>query len=270
MSEETCFYHQDRLTGRACTRCGRPACSECLQTASVGSHCFECVRQQAPDRKEQRRVRSALGAAAPAVTYAIIALDVALWIINRGKPLITFDYGLSEPHVADGEWYRIVTSGFLHDPVSIFHIGFNMYALWIMGPPLERLLGHVRFAGLYMLGLLGGSLGVIILESNALTVGASGAIYGLFGAFAVFQHSRGVDILKSQITYVIGINLLLTFGIRTISIGGHLGGLTFGIIGGLLLFNPKVRAIVPKPDIVLGLLIILVATASIALAQPLS
>jgi len=236
----------------------------------VGSHCFECVRQQAPDRKEQRRVRSAIGAAAPAVTYAIIAVDVLLWVVNRGNPKITSDYGLFEPLVADGEWYRVVTSGFLHDPFSIFHVGFNMYALWIMGPPLERLLGHVRFGALYMLGLLGGSLGVIILESNALTVGASGAIYGLFGAFAVFQHSRGVDILRSQITFIIGINLLLTFGIRTISIGGHLGGLTFGIIGGLLLFNPKVRAKVPAPNVVLGLLIVVVGVASIALAQPLT
>lgn len=219
-------------------------------------------------------MQQALGTSAPNLTYALIGINIVAWLIQRGNSQFTFDYAFIENAlgrngtigVANGEWYRIVTSGFLHSPGSFIHLGFNMYALWVLGPHLEKILGQVRFGLLYFTGLVGGALGITILESTGITLGASGAIFGLFGAMVVFQHSRGIDPLRSRLTMIIGFNLLITFTIPGISVGGHVGGLFFGFIGGLLLFNPGIRRSLPKPDIALGILLIGIAAATIGLA----
>lgn len=244
---ETCFYHRDRETGRHCTRCGRPACSECLRTAAVGAHCFQCVRAAAPQRAEARRVRRVLAGHPMWVTKALIGINVAVFVLGmvldsgvRARGELAIDYGLFGPFVADGgEWWRIVTSGFLH--AGLLHLGLNMVALWFLGQMLEPPLGSTRFALLYGASLLGGSFGVLLLSPNALTVGASGAIYGLLGAAFTGMRARGMDPFASGIGGLLLVNLLLTFAIPGISIGGHLGGLVAGGIVGYAMLHPSTQ-----------------------------
>jgi membrane associated rhomboid family serine protease len=143
--------------------------------------------------------------------------------------------------VVDGAWWRLVTSGFLH--YGVIHIAMNMYVLWVVGPSLERELGHTRFFLVYLASLLGGSAGALLLSPNNLTVGASGAIFGLFGAFATGLWQRGVNPFRTGIGTTLLINLALTFGLSSyISVGGHLGGLVAGAIcGWFLLVHPARR-----------------------------
>jgi membrane associated rhomboid family serine protease len=128
--------------------------------------------------------------------------------------------------VSSGEWWRLITSGFLH--ASILHIGSNMLALFFIGRALEPALGSLRLGVIYFVSLAAGSLGVIILEPNALSIGASGAIFGLMGAFVIFARSRGISVMQSGIGPVILLNLAITFTIPGISVGGHVGGLVGG------------------------------------------
>src|SRR3546814_104631 len=153
-----------------------------------------------------------------------VQLDYAL--IGQGLPA----EGLLG--VAEGEWYRLVTGGFLHG--SLLHLGFNMYVLWILGKQLEPSLGRVGFAAVYFASMLAGSLGVMVLEPDALTVGASGAVFGLFGYAVVGQFVRGINPLQTGLGAVILINLAFTFLVPGISIGGHVGGLLGGLIAGFL------------------------------------
>jgi len=143
------------------------------------------------------------------------------------------DFALFEPFVADGEYYRLITSGFMHS--GFLHIGFNMYILWFLGNLLEPSLGPVRFGALYFAALLAGASGALLLSPQAVTVGASGAIFGLMGAAFVMQRARGMDPMQSGIGPIILINLALGFIIPNVSIGGHLGGLAGGALAGYLI-----------------------------------
>jgi membrane associated rhomboid family serine protease len=134
--------------------------------------------------------------------------------------------------VAQGEWYRLVTGGFLHG--SLLHLAFNMYVLWILGKQLEPALGRVGFAAVYFASMLAGSLCVMLIEPDALTVGASGAVFGLFGYAVVAQYVRGINPMQTGLGMVILINLAFTFLVPGISIGGHVGGLIGGFVAGLL------------------------------------
>jgi membrane associated rhomboid family serine protease len=139
------------------------------------------------------------------------------------------NFALQGVAVADGEWYRLLTGGFLH--AGLFHLGFNMFALYILGRLLEPAIGTPRFLALYFASLFAGAFGALLLSDPvAQTVGASGAIFGLFGAAFVIARGRGLDTVASELGFLLLINLALTFGIAGISIGGHLGGL----VGGLL------------------------------------
>ncbi|MEM8906006.1 MAG: rhomboid family intramembrane serine protease [Actinomycetota bacterium] len=242
---ETCFYHRDRETGRHCTRCGRPACTDCLRQASVGSHCFQCVRDAAPAPSEVRRVRRALGPHPLWVTKGLIAVNVAVFLLgvaldggtDRRIGQLTRDYGLWGPAIdLLDEWYRIVTSGFLHS--GLMHIGLNMFVLWFLGKMIEPALGSWRFGLLYAAGLAGGSFGALLVEPEAITVGASGAIYGVMGAAFVGLRARGVDPFQAGIGGLLVIGLLSTFAVPGISVGGHLGGLVAGAVVGWLLLRP--------------------------------
>jgi membrane associated rhomboid family serine protease len=155
--------------------------------------------------------------------------------------------------VTEGEWYRLITSGFLHH--GLIHIGFNMYALWILGPQLERVLGRPRFVTLYFAAMLGGSAGVMLLDPDIATVGASGAVFGLFGAVAVVQRAAGL-------------NIFLTFAISSISVGGHVGGLIAGALIGWVDVS-LVRARQPEwvGAVVTGVFALVLAAAAIALAS---
>lgn len=170
--------------------------------------------------------------------YVLIALNVAAFLVEiaggAGGPSATNssivnDFGLRGISVADGEWYRLLTGGFLHS--SIAHIAFNMFALFILGRLLEPAIGTPRFVALYFASLFAGSFGALLLTDPLVTtVGASGAVFGLFGAAFVIARGRGLDAIASQLGFLLLINLALTFAIPRISIGGHLGGLAGGFL----------------------------------------
>lgn len=173
---------------------------------------------------------------APA-TFVLIAINAAVFMAEiatskgglgiEGSSL-TLHYGLFGPFVSEGEWYRIVTSGFLH--ASLIHVGFNMFALYFLGRLLEPSIGTVRFVAVYVVSLLGGSFGALLLSPHALTIGASGAIFGIFGAAFVIARGRGFDAVASSIGIVLLINLALSIGAAHISLGAHLGGLAAGVL----------------------------------------
>ena len=203
----------------------------------VGMRCPECARQRT------RVTRGAVGpgrADAPA-TFVLIALNVAAYLaeiggggggLSPGGSSILFDFGLYGPYVAEGEWYRLLTSGFLHG--SLIHIGFNMFALFWLGRLLEPAIGTPRFVALYFVSLFAGSFGALLLSPDSLTIGASGAVFGIFGATFVIARNRGVDGLAASIGVVLLLNLAITFGNPEISIGGHLGGLAGGLLCALI------------------------------------
>ena len=175
------------------------------------------------------------------ITSALIAINVGIFIADQLSGGIALggydsfeDFGLLYgPVVADGEWWRLITGGFLH--ANVTHLLMNMLALYQTGPILERALGPARFIALYMAALLAGSAGVMLIEADAPTVGASGAIFGLFGALFVGMRRRGIDVWRSGIGTLIVINLVITFAIPFVSKGGHLGGLVGGGVAGWLM-----------------------------------
>jgi membrane associated rhomboid family serine protease len=232
---ETCYRHPDRETGVSCSSCGRPICPDCMTPTPVGMRCPECASQRT---KVVRNPTGTPGAGAIPATYALIAINVVVFLVeiaNGGGGLspnlhskFFADFALLGPAVAEGEWYRLVTSGFLH--VSFIHIGFNMFLLLILGRLLEPALGTPRFLALYFASLFAGSLGALVAEPNAFTVGASGAVFGLAGAVFVIARGRGMNQLAGEIGFLIVFNLVWSFIGPNISVGGHIGGL----IGGTL------------------------------------
>jgi membrane associated rhomboid family serine protease len=234
----TCFHHHDRETGRSCTRCGRPACPECLRQAAVGSQCWECIKEARPPVRERARRWNAT--AGPLVTKAIIAINVAVFVLTTlstsapGRRDLTDRLALYKPAIDAGEWWRVVTAGFVH--AGLLHLALNMLVLYRLGEVLEPALGRVRFAIVYTAGLLAGSVGALVVSPNVFTVGASGAVYGLLGAIALGLRQRGVGVWQSGIGTLLVVNLLFTFLVPGISIGGHIGGLVGGgLVGSVLL-----------------------------------
>lgn len=232
---ETCYRHPNRETAVSCSNCGRPICPDCMTPTPVGMRCPECASQRT---KVVRGVgaNSALLSSAPA-TFVLIALNAAAFLaeiatgsggLTIGGSSIVFDYGLFGPLVSEGEWYRLLTSGFLH--ASLIHIGFNMFALYFLGRLLEPGIGTPRFVALYFVSLFAGSFGATLLSPDSLTIGASGAVFGIFGATFVIARHRGVDNLAASIGVVLLLNLAITLGNPEISIGGHLGGLVGGVL----------------------------------------
>jgi membrane associated rhomboid family serine protease len=206
----------------------------------VGMRCPECASQRT---KVVRGVGRPEGFGATPATYVLIGLNVIVFLIeiaNGGGGLFRdqlsqfmVDFGLVGPFVAEGEWYRLITSGFLH--ASIIHIGFNMFLLLILGRILEPSLGTPRFVALYFASLLAGSCGALIVDPNALTVGASGAVFGLAAAVFVIARGRGMDALAGEIGFLILFNLAFSFLSPRISVGGHIGGLIGGVICALVI-----------------------------------
>jgi membrane associated rhomboid family serine protease len=215
--------------------------------ASVGFHCPGCT-----DSHPGRKVRNPLAPVDPIATKVLIGLNAAafvLMVITSGDPAramqsgggtMVANYGLigypagvvpGLPFgVTGGEWWRLVTGGFLH--AGLVHLGFNMLVLWLLGSQLERALGRARFVALYVASLLAGAFGVMLVDPTAMTVGASGAIFGLMGAAVAMQRASGVSWWNSGLGTLLVVNLLLTFTIPNISVGGHLGGLVGGLVTG--------------------------------------
>ena len=230
---ETCYRHHDRETAVHCQNCGRPICPECMVSTPVGVRCPECG-----GRARMRRP-GFLMAREPYVTYLLIAINVAMFPLTNNihggiggalKPLGDH-LALYGPAVANGEDYRLITAAFVH--YGLLHLALNMYALYLIGGVFERYIGPARFFAVYMISALAGSFGALLITPHAPTVGASGAIFGLMGALFIFERQRGMALLGGSIGGLIVVNLLFTFGIPGISIGGHVGGL---IGGGLVAF----------------------------------
>jgi membrane associated rhomboid family serine protease len=211
-----------------------------MTPTAVGMRCPECSRS----KTKVRTLRSM--AVEPTATYVLIALNVVMFVaeqVGRGSGvnevilrLATLGIG-PDTHghaigVAQGEYWRLLTGGFLHDVTNPLHIGFNMYILWWLGRMLEPSLGHVRFVALYVASLLAGSFGAILVEPTTPTIGASGAVFGLMGAAFLMQRARGIDPFKSGLGMLIIANLVLQFLIPGVSWGAHVGGLIGGGIAG--------------------------------------
>jgi membrane associated rhomboid family serine protease len=212
--------------------------------ASVGFHCPECARQFAQPRYDTQTVARMNR---PWATIVIIAVNVAAYAAGELLKSRTFsfqDWGLligqgeyangAPAGVAAGEWWRIFVGGFLH--ASPIHLGFNMLALWFIGGPLEKAMGRWRFVGLYLASLLAGSFAVLLFSPLAPTVGASGAIFGMFGVMFVYQRQLGINPWRSGVGGLILLNLLFTFTIPGISWAGHIGGLVGGALAALAVF----------------------------------
>jgi membrane associated rhomboid family serine protease len=234
--------------------------------------CAECLRRAKPATRE--RIRFWNAAQSVLVTRAIIGLNaiIFVWVlfgtdryigggVINGREL---DMALSQFFIDNGEWYRLISSGFLH--FGLFHVGMNMFLLWQLGVLLEPALGRARFALLYFVSMLGGAVGALVLSPNALTGGASGAVFGLMAAAFVGLQQRGVNPLKTGIGATLILNLLITFTIPGISIGGHLGGALMGAAAGYAMLeprwnrdNPWIGWVAP----ILGMVLSLVAVASI-------
>jgi membrane associated rhomboid family serine protease len=237
--QAVCYRHPDRAAGVRCQRCERAICPACMRQASVGFQCPDCVAE-----RPQRVVTSSQlfrGHQEVVVGKVIIGLNVAAWVLMTllsqnpyGAGGSVFENGaLFGPLVATGEWWRLFSGAFLH--AGIFHLGMNMLLLWFLSQELEPALGRLRFGLLYVVSLLGGSLGVMVLDPLAPTVGASGAVFGLMGALIVLQLRAKQNPWQSGIGGLVALNLVLTFLIPGISIGGHIGGLLAGAAAGAVL-----------------------------------
>lgn len=266
-----CPRHPDRVSYVRCQRCGRPACPECQVQAAVGVQCVDCVR-----KARTPATRSAFGAplrgGRPIVTYTIIGLCVAMFVAQFVVDGLWYDLGMV-PALAEHQPYRFLTSAFLHSQSSFLHIAANMYLLWLVGPHLEQLLGRARFAALYVVSALGGSVAVLLLTSPltddggsvaistgfvTATIGASGAVFGLFGALLVAMRRLDRDV--SQILVFFAINAVLGFVIPGISWQGHLGGLVAGaVLGVAFAFAPRKRRGLVSWGAVVLVVVVLVA-----------
>lgn len=252
----TCYRHPDRETGIRCTRCERPICPECMVSASVGFQCPECVRNgsgtgHAPSASAPRTLAGGSVTADPRlVTKILIGANLLFFLVQEAVgdsfterfALVGRAWGSdfgSVQGVAEGQWYRLVTSMFLHG--GLMHIAFNMLSLWWIGGPLEAALGRARYLTLYFAsGLAGSALTYLLAAPNQLTLGASGAVFGLFGATAVLMRRLKYDMRPVIILLVI--NLVITFGWSGIAWQAHVGGLVGGVlIGYAMVHAPRER-----------------------------
>jgi membrane associated rhomboid family serine protease len=252
-TENRCYRHPDRETFVKCQRCGRPICGQCQTLAPVGVHCPECVREARGSMASNaaplgRRVGRMLspGSGRPIVTYSIIAICIVVFILEivtglnpltgGGKSSVEFWLAYFPHDIIHDPW-SIITVNFVHE--SVLHIAFNMYSLFVVGIPLERYLGRVRFLALFFISGIGAVVAVDFLL-NAEVVGASGAIFGILGALVVFARRMGLR--TTQLYIVIVINLAIGFVVPNIAWQAHVGGLIVGVgLGFLMLRTAGIR-----------------------------
>lgn len=261
----TCYRHPDRPTYVRCTRCQRPVCPECMRSAAVGHQCVDCVNAgaqavQAPRTQFGGKARTG----APILTYSLIAVNVLMFVLQMAsKQQLTTDLTLWPRAIALGDqYYRLITSAFLH--YGLMHLLFNMWALYVVGPPLEQWLGRLRFGVLYGLSGLGGSTLVYLLTPlDTPTAGASGAIFGLFGAIFVVARKLNLDV--RSIAAVVIINLVFTFagpalGTGAISWQGHIGGLVTGAgVAAAFVYAPRERRNAIQAGVSVAVLVVFAA-----------
>ena len=269
-----CYRHPNRETGVSCSECGRGICPDCMVFAPVGIRCPEHAgKAQGPSRVSQGVRRVSYEGQGALVTKILIGINVLVFLINlaQGSSLtqvsgsLFVKGALYVPGGLDqGEWYRLITAAFLH--ASLIHLLFNMLVLWFIGAPVEQAIGRGRFLAIYIVSGLAGSAGAIIFSPNVVTVGASGAIFGILGAALVLEGQKNY-VLGGQALGLIAVNLIFTFAIPNISIGGHIGGLIGGALS-MLAFSRlgKTHAIYGRPGL-LGIAgVVAVGVASLLVA----
>jgi membrane associated rhomboid family serine protease len=265
----TCYRHPGRETYVSCVRCGRHACPDCLRSAAVGQQCVECIRGA---NQGARRATGTFGgrpASGAVVTWTLVAINVLLYLVVLANQNVAYDLAMlgkgllpTSGHlqgVAEGQWYRLITAAFVAPPGGLgpLDIVFNMWALIVVGPALERLLGHLRYIVIYLVSALGGSVALMLLVPYELALGASGAIFGLFGAW--FVASRRLQLDTRWIVGLVVLNLVIGFIVPNIAWQAHLGGL---IAGGLLTaayaYAPRANRTLIQVGTTVGLVAILV------------
>ncbi|BFV58085.1 rhomboid family intramembrane serine protease [Kitasatospora sp. CMC57] len=247
-----CYRHPERETGISCVRCGRPICPECMVSASVGFQCPECVQD---GHRDVRRARTRFGGLPVAdgalATKTLIGLNLLVFVLTEyvrpewwdtlalqslAPPSWYTTYGVA---AGPDEWYRLVTAMFVHS--GVVHLVMNMVSLWVLGPQLERVLGWVRFLGLYLVsGLMGGALSYLVSGGHLNSVGASGAIFGLLGATGVLFRVTRTPL--GPLLALLVFNVVITFSVKAIDWRAHLGGLVAGVVTGVgLMYAPQSR-----------------------------
>lgn len=235
-----CYRHPDRETGVSCSECGRGICPDCMRFAPVGIRCPDHAGEKRGAARVVQRAQSQSVRSPGWVAKALVGVNVGIYLLQlaQGAPLngtggsIFVNGALYGPLVAEGDWWRLITAAFLHyGPV---HLAFNMLVLWWFGPTLEEALGSSRFLLLYVASGLAGSAGALLLSPNAVTVGASGAIYGLFGAILVLER-QGTYMFGGSVIPLLILNFAITLFIPGISRGAHIGGFVGGALAILVL-----------------------------------
>jgi membrane associated rhomboid family serine protease len=256
-----CWWHPNRPTGLSCSRCGRPACPDCLREAPVGFQCTDCVHAGGQEQRRQHRgyqeagfgQRTVFGARlsqSVLITQVILAVNVLVFLLtvvqagsltdNELAPAFQYGALYGDATLGHGEWWRILTNGFLH--YGPIHIAVNMFSLWMMGRSLEQVTGRGRYLALYFVSMLGASASVLLFGDPAGypgTAGASGALFGLMGAYAVTVVKLRLN--PTGLIITLALNAFITFGIPGISIFGHIGGLVTGALVTIaLLYAPEI------------------------------
>jgi len=288
-----CYRHPGRETYISCQRCGKPICPDCMHPASVGFQCPDCVKEGARSTRSGRTAYGGKRSGDPGLTSKVlVGINAAVWLLILSTGWEASDWidklalipdracvaGTQLPNggflctdvqdgVAQGSWWQLITSVFTH--VQIWHIGFNMLALWALGPQLELALGRARYLALYLLSGLAGSATVYWLsDPNGATLGASGAIFGLMGALLVIAYKVHGNV--QSILGWIGINFLITFTIPNISWQGHLGGFIGGaVIAAALVYAPtknriQLQALAVAAVAVVIVVVVVARTAALA------
>lgn len=270
-----CYRHPGRETYVRCVRCNRPICPDCMNAASVGFQCPECVAQ---GKRTVRQPQGAFGGSHRAgdrgyATITLIAVNVLVYVlilvggglgaaIGSGSSFLAgattgleLKLGVFSPAIADGQYYRLVTAMFVH--FSILHIAMNMYVLWVLGRYLERALGPARFVALYFIAGIGGNVACYLFTDRTLSGGASTAVFGLFAA--MFFVNRKLNLSSSSVVVLIVINLVFSFLVPGISIIGHIGGLiTGGVLGLGLAYAPRSARTPVQIAVLGGVLLVLI------------
>jgi membrane associated rhomboid family serine protease len=269
-----CYRHPNRETLVSCSECGRPICEECMTFAPVGIRCPDhSGKPQGAERVTSGLRRASFEGTGAMVTKILVALNVAIYLLELGlggstdgrNNRIYEEGALYGPLVANGDWWRLFTSVFLH--YGPIHLAMNMLALWFFGAAVEQVLGRGRYLLLYVVSGLAGSAGALLLsQPTSITVGASGAIFGILGAALVLERQR-TYVLGGSAVGIIVINLVITFAIPGISIGGHLGGLAGGALGILALSRfGRGHAVYGRPGMIGLVGLVAIGVASILVA----
>ncbi|MPZ74065.1 MAG: rhomboid family intramembrane serine protease [Nitriliruptorales bacterium] len=244
----TCYRHPDRETRLSCSNCGRPVCVECVRPAAVGQRCLECATEGGGQRVVGMDEVTRSADRLPPVTLAVLVISAAVFAAGLLVPTLDRMIGVwlaqINPYVAQGEWWRLLSAAFLHG--GFVHLAFNMYALYLFGPELERRVGSGSFAAMYVASAIAGGAAFYVAEPNGIAVGASGAVFGLFGAWLVASYRGRHTVVGRQslrqLLILLGINAALGLmpGLR-IAWQAHLGGLVAGAIITFLWTMPAIQ-----------------------------